>query len=82
MDIYENFSKQKSSLLFEQWNREQFNFSGCHGESCWVVRDTGRLAPGVEEGGEGDVLWVIHGNQSTHPQRSLNGRREDRISGG
>lgn len=34
----------------------------------------GRLAPGVEEGGEGDV---IHGNQSTRHQSSLNERRED-----
>lgn len=48
------------------------------GETWWVVRDAGRLAPGVEEGGEGNVLWVIHRNQSTHPQSSVNERREDR----
>lgn len=48
------------------------------GELWWVVLDAGRLAPGVEEGSEGNVLWVIHRNQSTRPQSSVNERREDR----
>lgn len=43
MDIHDNFSKRKSSLLFEQWHREQCRSLDVMGQ-CWVVRDMGRLA--------------------------------------
>lgn len=72
MDIHDNFSKRKSSLLFEQWHREQCRSLDVMGA---VLGGTGhgQVSPGIEEGEGG----VIHGNQSTRPQSSLNERRED-----